>query len=97
MAKASGKIFDWGLYKKLMRYVRPYRVTYYFVLLAAILLSGFSTLTPYLLKVTVMTTSVLKIMTALYLYVGFMLGALLMEVLFHFYLCFLPIDGTTSD
>ena len=88
MAKASGKIFDWGLYKKLMRYVRPYRVTYYFVLLAAILLSGFSTLTPYLLKVTVDDYIRPKDYDGIVLFTGFMLGALLMEVLFQFLFVF---------
>lgn len=88
MAKASGKIFDWGLYKKLMCYVRPYRVTYYFVLLAAILLSGFSTLTPYLLKVTVDDYIRPKDYDGIVLFTGFMLGALLMEVLFQFLFVF---------
>jgi ATP-binding cassette subfamily B multidrug efflux pump len=88
MAKASGKIFDWGRHKKLMHYVRPYCVTYYFVLLAAILLSGFSTLTPYLLKVTVDDYIRPKDYDGIVLFTGFMLGALLMEVLFQFLFVF---------
>ncbi len=53
MAKVSGKIFDVKLFGKLMVFVKPFRTTYYFVLITAILLSLFSTMTPYLLKVTV--------------------------------------------
>ena len=53
MAKVSGKIFDLNLFSKLMAFVKPFKGTHYFVLVAAILLSIFSTLTPYLLKITV--------------------------------------------
>ena len=51
--KVSGKIFDLDLFAKLLVFIRPFRTTYYFVMMSAILLSLFSTLTPYLLKVTV--------------------------------------------
>ena len=53
MAKVNGKVFDLKLLGKLMDYSNPYRLTYYFVLLSAILLSVFSTLSPYLLKIVI--------------------------------------------
>ena len=84
MAKVSGKIFDRELYKKLLRFVQPYRATYFFVILAAILLSGFSTLTPYLLKVVVDDYIRPKDYEGIVLFTGLMLGALILEVLFQF-------------
>lgn len=50
MDRESGKPFDLNLFKRLMAYARPYRITFYGVALSAILLSGFSVLTPILLK-----------------------------------------------
>ena len=49
----SKQVLDVSLFKRLMTFVGPYRSTFIFVLLAAILLSGFSTLSPYLLKITI--------------------------------------------
>ena len=51
MAKEKGNIFDLKLFSKLMVYVKPYKKTYYFVMVSAILLAGFSALTPSLLKI----------------------------------------------
>ncbi len=50
MAKISGKAFDVKLFKRLMVYTKPYRGTYYFVMVAAIVIAGSATLIPYLLK-----------------------------------------------
>ena len=50
MDKDSGKAFDTRLFKRLMAYTRPYRLTFYGVALAAILLSGFAILTPIIVK-----------------------------------------------
>lgn len=88
MAKVSGKIFDLNLFSKLMAFVKPFKGTYYFVLIAAILLSIFSTLTPYLLKITVDDYVRPKNYEGILLFVGFMLGALLLEVIFQFLFVF---------
>jgi ATP-binding cassette subfamily B multidrug efflux pump len=88
MAQISGKIFDGKLFSKLMVYVKPFKITYYFVLAAAILLSLFSTLTPYLLKVTVDDYIRPKDYEGMLLFVGFMFGALFLEVLFQFLFVF---------
>jgi len=88
MAKVSGKIFDLKLFSKLLVFVKPFKGTYYFVLVAAILLSLFSTLTPYLLKVTVDDYIRPKNYEGMLLFVGFMLGALLLEVVFQFLFVF---------
>lgn len=88
MAQVSGKIFDLKLFSKLMAFVKPFKQTYYFVLVAAILLSIFSTLTPYLLKVTVDDYIRLRDYEGMVLFVGFMLGALVLEVVFQFLFVF---------
>ncbi|MGB3149678.1 MAG: ABC transporter transmembrane domain-containing protein, partial [Maribacter sp.] len=50
MDKDSGKAFDTRLFKRLMAHTRPYKITFYGVALAAILLSGFAVLTPIILR-----------------------------------------------
>lgn len=88
MAKISGSIFDVKLFSKLMRFVKPFKSTYYFVLITAILLSLFSTVTPYLLKVTVDDYIRPKDYPGMVLFVGLMFIALLLEVLFQFLFVF---------
>ena len=67
-----------------MRYTRPYKFTFLFVLLAAILLSAFSTLNPYLLKITVDDYITLKDYEGMLVLIAMMGGVLLMEVIFQF-------------
>lgn len=50
MDKDSGKAFDTRLFKRLLAYTRPYKLTFYGVALAAILLSVFAILTPLIVK-----------------------------------------------
>ena len=88
MAKVSGKIFDISLFSKLMVFAKPYTATYYFVMVAAILLSVFSTMTPYLLKVTVDDYIRPKDYQGMVLFVTLMFGALLLEVIFQFLFVF---------
>ena len=49
----KGRIFNLKLFKKLMVFVKPYSFYYRLVLITAILLSIFSVITPYLLKIAV--------------------------------------------
>lgn len=88
MAKVSGKIFDIKLFGKLMVFVKPFRTTYYFVLITAILLSLFSTLTPYLLKVTVDDYIRPRDYEGMLFFVLLMFVALLLEVIFQFLFVF---------
>ena len=88
MAKVSGKIFDISLFSKLMVFAKPYKATYYFVMVSAILLSIFSTMTPYLLKVTVDDYIRPRDYQGMVLFVSLMFGALLLEVIFQFLFVF---------
>ena len=83
-SKVSGSILDVSLFKRLMRYVRPYKFTFVFVLTAAILLSVFSTLNPYLLKITVDDYITLKDYDGMLVFIGIMTGVLFLEVFFQF-------------
>ena len=83
-SKVTGSILDVSLFKSLMRYVRPYRFTFIFVLTAAILLSVFSTLNPYLLKITVDDYITLKDYDGMLIFIGIMTGVLFLEVFFQF-------------
>jgi len=71
-----------------MLFVKPFKGIYYFVLVTAILLSIFSTLTPYLLKVTIDDYIRLKDYEGMLLYIVFMLGTLFLEVIFQFLFVF---------
>lgn len=83
-SKVTGSILDVFLFKRLMRYVKPYRFTFLFVLGAAILLSIFSTLNPYLLKITVDDYITLKDYDGMLVFVGIMAAVLFLEVFFQF-------------
>ncbi|WP_273566163.1 ABC transporter ATP-binding protein [Maribacter halichondriae] len=50
MDKQSGNAFDTKLFNRLMAHTKPYRLTFFGVALAAILLSGFAVLTPLILR-----------------------------------------------
>ena len=82
--KNPNSILDVGLFKRLMVFVKPYRKTFVFVLLAAILLSGFSTLSPYLLKITIDDYITVKDYEGMLLLIALMGGALVMEVVSQF-------------
>lgn len=84
MASSTGKIFDVKLFRRLMKYSKPYRGIFYFVVLAAILLSFFGVARPYLTKVTIDEGIVPKDFSQLIFYISLMLVALLLEVVFQF-------------
>ena len=67
-----------------MVFVKPYRITFSFVLLAAVLLSGFSTLSPYLLKITIDDYITLKDYDGMLVLIALMTATLLLEVIFQF-------------
>ena len=83
-SKVTGSILDVSLFKRLMRYVKPYRFTFLFVLIAAILISVFSTLNPYLLKITVDDYITLKDYDGMLVFISLMAAVLFLEVFFQF-------------
>lgn len=89
MPKGKGNIFDLKLFSKLMVFVKPYKNIYYFVMVSAILLAGFSALTPYLLKITVDDYIRMKDYHGMVFFIGVMLVTLLTEVIFQFLFVYL--------
>lgn len=82
--KPSNNILDVSLFKRLMVFVKPYRKTFAFVLLAAVFLSGFSTLSPYLLKITIDDYITVKDYEGMLVLIALMGATLMMEVIFQF-------------
>ncbi len=81
MAEKSGKAFDFKLFKRLITYTNPYRLTFYFVGISAILLSVFGVLRPYLLQQTIDRTITPKDNELLIYFISLMVGVLFLEVI----------------
>lgn len=88
MKNNSISFFDLRLFKRVMIYAKPYIKIYYVVLLSAILLSLFSTLNPYLLKVTVDDYITPRNYNGLMMFIFVMLIVLLLEVFFQYVFVF---------
>ena len=82
--KGTGNAFDFNLFKRLLKYTNPYKWTFYFVALAAILLSFFAVLRPYLLQLTIDNSILPQDSENLVFYISLMVGALFLEVIFQF-------------
>ena len=84
MAASSGNAFDLKLFKRLLEYTNAYKWTFYFVAVAAILLSLFAVLRPYLLQLAIDNSIVPQDNDELIYYIALMAGVLLLEVIFQF-------------
>ncbi|WP_298528145.1 ABC transporter ATP-binding protein [uncultured Christiangramia sp.] len=87
MASNTGNAFDMALFKRLLGYTNPYKRIFYFVGVAAILVSLFGVLRPILLQETVDEALIPADFDSLIYYVSLMIGVLLLEVIFQF--CFI--------
>lgn len=87
MASTTGKIFDFKLFKRLLKYAKSYNKVYYFVASAAILLSFFGVVRPYLTKLTIDKGIIPKDQNSLVFFITLMAITLLLEVIFQF--CFI--------
>lgn len=84
MKEEKVSLFDRALFGKIMAFAKPYQGYYYLVMVSAILLSAFSTLTPYLLKVAVDDYITPRLYEGLLVFILIMLGTLLLEVIFQY-------------
>lgn len=84
MAGNTGKAFDFRLFRRLMALTRPYRLVFYFVALAAVIMSGLAVIRPYLLKVAIDDSIIPKDGHGFIKYIILMIVVLLMEVVFQF-------------
>ena len=83
------KKFNFKLFTRLLNYVRPYKVNFIFLTVAAILISVFSILNQYLLKIAVDTYITPKDYEGLILVISLMFGVLIFQVTFQFLFVFL--------
>ncbi|GAK89610.1 ABC transporter [Nonlabens ulvanivorans] len=81
MASTTGNAFNFKLFKRLISYTKPYKTTYYFVAVSAILLSGLAIAMPYLIKVLIDDYIIPQELSGIYLVICVMVAALLLEVL----------------
>jgi len=87
MASKTGNAFDMALFKRLLGYTNPYKRIFYFVGVAAVLVSLFGVLRPILLQETVDEALIPSDFDSLIYYVSLMIGVLVLEVIFQF--CFI--------
>lgn len=89
MSKASGKAFDTSLFKRLLAYAHPYKITFYGVALSAILLSAFAVMTPFLLRElideAIMKSDAEKLLFLVLAMLGVLLAQVICQLLFNYY------------
>ncbi len=89
MDKETGKAFDYKLFKRLIAQTKPYRITFLGVAMAAILLTFFAVLTPYILRIIIDDAISAKDMDALFwlslAMLGVLLGQVIFQLLFNYY------------
>ncbi len=83
------KKFNFKLFTRLLNYVKPYKVNFIFLIVAAILISVFSIFNQYLLKIAVDTYITPKDYEGLILIISLMFGVLIFQVTFQFLFVFL--------
>ncbi len=81
----KAKAFDTHLFKRILKYTKPYKTRFYGVIFFAVSLAAFAALRPYLLKQTVDSYIEPQDKTGLQLYIVLMGIVLLLEVLTQFY------------
>ncbi|MCF6132536.1 ABC transporter ATP-binding protein [Flavobacterium wongokense] len=81
----QAKAFDTNLFKRILKYTKPYKMRYYGVILFALLLALFASLRPFLLQITVDTYIKNASKSGLLFYVIIMGCTLLLETLSQFY------------
>ena len=84
MTKKTTNLFDFKLLGRLLKYVLKYKVTFIFVAIAAVLISIFATLTPYLIKIAVDDYLVIGNYDEFIFIICLMLLNLILTVLFMF-------------
>ena len=84
MASTTGNAFNFNLFRRLLSYTKPYKGTYYFVALSAILLAGLSVVMPELIRILIDDYIIPQKLGGIYIVICVMLGVLLLEVLLQF-------------
>ena len=84
MSETSGNAFDFKLFKRLLAFTKPYKIIFFFVAFAAIIMSGLAVLRPYLLQLAIDNSMVPKDGSGFMKYIILMVVVLFLEVIFQF-------------
>lgn len=84
MAENKKKIFDLSLFKRLLTFIKPYKSIFILSLICAVGLAVFAAARPYVLKEAIDTQIALKQYSGFVLYIAFMIGLLILEVISQF-------------
>ncbi len=89
MDKETGKAFDFRLFKRVMAHTKPYMLTFYGVALAAILLSIFAVLTPFIVREiidgAIKNSDAEQLMFLTLAMLGVLFGQVINQLLFNYY------------
>ncbi len=89
MDKQSGNAFDTKLFNRLMAHTKPYRLTFFGVALAAILLSGFAVLTPLILREiiddAIKSSNSERLLFLTWAMLGVLIGQVVSQLCFNYY------------
>jgi subfamily B ATP-binding cassette protein MsbA len=80
MASTTGNAFDIGLFKRLLSFTKPYRLTTYFVALSAILIAIVAIGMPYLIKVAIDEHIIPREFDGFMTVIGLMVAVLIADV-----------------
>jgi ATP-binding cassette subfamily B multidrug efflux pump len=81
MASTTGNAFNMGLFRRLLSFTKPYKLTYYFVALSAILIAVVAIGMPYLIQVSIDDHIVPKQFEGFTTVIGLMVAVLIADVL----------------
>jgi subfamily B ATP-binding cassette protein MsbA len=84
VSETSGNAFDFKLFKRLLAFTKPYKIIFFFVAFAAIIMSGLAVLRPYLLQLAIDNSMVPKDGSGFMKYIILMVVVLFLEVIFQF-------------
>ncbi|GGD28638.1 ABC transporter ATP-binding protein [Hyunsoonleella pacifica] len=82
MEKKKENIFDFTLFKRLFKFIRPYKVTFTIVFISVVIIALLGIATPELLQRAIDTKLTDKISEGFLTYIVIMIGALILEFLF---------------
>lgn len=81
MASTTGNAFNLSLFKRLLSYTKPYKLTYYFVALSAILIAVVAIGMPYLIKVSIDEHIIPRQFEGFTTVIGMMTAVLIVDVI----------------
>ncbi|MEO9954250.1 ABC transporter ATP-binding protein [Nonlabens sp.] len=81
MASTTGNAFNLSLFRRLLSYTKPYKLTYYFVALSAILIAIVAIAMPYLIKVSIDEHIIPRQFDGFVTVIGMMIAVLIIDVL----------------